>query len=311
MKRYANTKKFLLWLTIILLLLFVIVMAWRGLRRSSDMRPNPPRTRGTEQPLPDEQPKHAPEDKKPLDDLTDQGSKTLEELAGNPLFGWPASPHQILELVEFSQFTLAYNEQHEQAAWVAYRLTVRNNGARHERYDRFMADEKVSTGSATPIDYANSGYDRGHLAPAADFSHDKKAMQESFYMSNMSPQEPAFNRGIWSRLENQVRAWAEADQELWIVTGPVLLNQQKLKKIGANQVSVPLLYYKVILDIKEPTFKIIGFAMANQGSGQDLTEFILPVDSIETLTGLDFFPLLPDELEDTLEQTVDQDQWQW
>lgn len=310
MKRYANTKKFLLWLTIILLLLFVIVMAWRGLRRSSEMRPDTSRTGGREQPLPDKRPTPSPDEDKPLDELTDLEDKTFEELAENPLFGWPASPHQVLELVEFTQFALAYNEQHEQAAWVAYRLKARNNGARHERYDRFLADEKVSTGSATPTDYANSGYDRGHLAPAADFSHDKKAMQESFYMSNMSPQEPAFNRGIWSKLENQVRAWAEADKELWVVTGPVLLNQQGLKKIGANQVSVPQLYYKVVLDIKEPAFKMIGFVMENQGSSQALTTFMIPVDSIEQLTGLDFFPLLPDELEEALEQEAQPAQWQ-
>jgi endonuclease G, mitochondrial len=292
MKRSTNTKKFLLWFFLVLVLVFLLVIAWLSLERSSSMRPPPPaweRRDEQEQPLPE---KRAPQEEVDL---------ALAELVEQAYFGWPSSPFQVLEVVEFKAFTLGYHEQHEQAAWVAYRLNAQGNAPRHNRQDRFRADGRVSTGSATPEDYANSGYDRGHLAPAADFSTDQQALKETFYMSNMSPQAPAFNRGIWSKLENQVRAWAETEGEIWVVTGPVLHNQKNLQKIGTNQISVPLYYYKVILDAREPELKMIGFVLPNEGSSKDLQSFVRTVDSIEALTGLDFFPMLPDELEEMLE----------
>lgn len=305
MKRYSNTKKFLLWFFFLLLILFFLVIAWRSMKRAADMRPQSPDQeqrdtgRGPEE---NREKKNAPT----TDDPT---SLALSELVEQPHFGWPASPVQVLELLEFKAFALAYDEQHEQAAWVAYRLTAQGKTPRHERYDRFMADDKVSTGSAHPNDYTNSGYDRGHLAPAGDFSTDKEALKETFYMSNMSPQKPAFNRGIWSKLENQVRDWAEDNQDIWVVTGPVLRNQKRLKKIGENKVSVPRYYYKVILDAREPDIKMIGFVLENQGSSKELSNFVVPVDSVEGLTGLDFFPMLPDQLEENLESQHNTGNW--
>jgi endonuclease G len=286
MKRYSNTKKFLFWFLMFLLVLFLLVIAWRRLKNGASMRPETRR----------EQPRE--ESRPPAEEEVEI---SLSELAEQPHFGWPASPFHVLELVEFSAYSLAYDEAHEQAAWVAYRLTSREKKAKHERYDRFMADNRVTTGSADPDDYSNSGYDRGHLAPAGDFSYDREAMKESFYMSNMSPQEPSFNRGIWNKLENQVRDWAEENREVWVITGPVLLNQKRLKKIGTNKVSVPRYYYKVVLDVREPQIKMIGFIMKNEGSSKPLTNFVVAVDSIESLTGLDFFPMLPDELEESME----------
>jgi endonuclease G, mitochondrial len=299
MKRYPSLKKFLLWFFLLLVLVSLLVIVWLSLERSSSMRPPAPSWEKRQ-----EEKRQEEERRQPLPER-EAGEEAphlaLEALVEEAYFGWPASPFQVLEVVEFKAFSLGYHEQHEQAAWVAYRLQAQGNAPRHNRQDRFRADGRVSTGSATPEDYANSGYDRGHLAPAADFSTDQQALKETFYMSNMSPQVPAFNRGIWSKLENQVRAWAETEGDLWVVTGPVLHNQNKLQKIGANQISVPLYYYKVILDAREPELKMIGFVLPNEGSGKDLRSFVLTVDSIEALTGLDFFPMLPDELEERLE----------
>jgi endonuclease G len=92
-----------------------------------------------------------------------------------------------------------------------------------KRKDNFRSDPKVKTGSAALSDYKGSGYDRGHLAPAADFKWSATAMSESFYMSNMSPQVPGFNRGIWKNIESTVRNWAVENDEIYIVTGPVLI----------------------------------------------------------------------------------------
>ena len=119
----------------------------------------------------------------------------------------------------------------------------------------------ISTGSASLPDYKGSGYDRGHLAPAGDMKWSTTAMSESFYMSNMSPQEPSFNRGIWNRLESQVRRWAIDNGSVYIATGGVLTDG--LKTLGSNSVSVPQYYFKVILDYQEPDIKGIGFIIPN------------------------------------------------
>ncbi|MBU6325611.1 MAG: DNA/RNA non-specific endonuclease [Bacteroidetes bacterium] len=203
------------------------------------------------------------------------------------------------QIVRHTGYTLCYSETHEQAAWVAYDLTRSEAAGGYERTNKFIPDPSVQTGSATAADYANSGYDRGHLAPAGDMGWSAITMSESFYYSNMSPQEPSFNRGIWKKLEEQVRAWANADSVLYVVTGPVL--SEGLPTIGPNMVSVPRYYYKVLLDFNKPGFKAIGFVLPNAPSSLPLSSFAVSVDSVERLTGLDFFPALPDGAEDLLE----------
>ena len=222
-------------------------------------------------------------------------------------FAWPAYT-QDDAIVEHQFYTLAYNEKTEQATWIAYSLSAENlKNAQFKRKDNFRPDPDVSTESASPTDYAKSGYDRGHLAPAADFTWTKEGLDESFYMSNMSPQVPGFNRGIWKNLEEQVRIWAKENHKLYIVTGPVV--QKRADKIGKNKVSVPQYYYKAILDIQEPELKGIGFLMKNEKSSKDIMEFAMSIDDLEEFTGLDFFPLIPNELEEKLERTLDKNAW--
>lgn len=206
-------------------------------------------------------------------------------------------------------YSLSYNEKHEQANWVAYELTSSETLKVAERSNDFRPDNTVSTGSATNVDYQSSGYDRGHLAPAADMGWSSKSMEESFFYSNMSPQEPSFNRGIWKRLEEKVRQWAVENQAIYVVTGPVLENN--LPTIGPNKVSVPRYYYKVILDYTKPDLKGIGFIMPNASSTLPLKNFAVTIDSVERKTGIDFFPALPNEQEQTIEKTLCIDCWSW
>ncbi len=210
-------------------------------------------------------------------------------------------------VIEHTGYTLLYREDHEQAAWVAYVLTEERLGGTSARRDNFRADPSVPTGSATPADYRASGYDRGHLAPAADMKWSEKAMSESFYMSNMSPQAKEFNRGIWEHLESRVREWAKADGELFIVAGPVL--EPGLKTIGGNGISVPRMYYKVVLDYRLPVYKAIGFLMPNEGATKPLDDFAVTVDAVERATAIDFFPALPDSLESVLEGSLRPAEW--
>jgi endonuclease G len=212
------------------------------------------------------------------------------------------------EIVAHSGFTLSYNEEHEVANWVAYKLTgIQANSSLYDRTNHFMEDPDVVTGTAKEEDYQGSGYDRGHLVPAEDMAWSAKSMQESFYYSNMTPQVPAFNRGVWRRLEELTRFWAHYHDSIFIVTGPVLT--EDLPTIG--RVSVPQYFYKVILEYNHNNVKAIGFVLPNKASSATLKSFAVAVDSVERLTGLDFFPRLPDDVEQKAESSPVIGKWPW
>ena len=212
-------------------------------------------------------------------------------------------------VIVHAAFSLMYSEKNEQASWVAYQLLQSNSGLKQARSNRFLVDPIVKTGSATTQDYLKSGYDRGHLAPAADFGWSVEAMNESFYYSNMSPQLPGFNRGIWKKLETQVRNWASLDSCIYVVTGPIL--NDSLKKIGPNGVSVPRYYYKVILDFYSKSPKGIGFILPNESSSASLLDFAIPIGEVEKITGINFFPSLNQKQVHELEQQVCLPCWTW
>lgn len=212
-------------------------------------------------------------------------------------------------IITHTGYTLLYNETHEQASWVAYELSKEETNKLFDRTDKFITDPKVITETANDKDYLGSGYDRGHLAPAADMGWSSTAMAESFYYSNMSPQTPSFNRGIWKKLEDITRTWAVENSSVYIVTGPVLTSA--LTAIGPNKVSVPNYYYKVILDYTQPSIKGIGFIIPNAGSSDMLQQFAVSIDSVEKFTGINFFPSLPDNQEELIEKTFCLKCWTW
>lgn len=212
-------------------------------------------------------------------------------------------------VINHTGYSLIYNEPYEQASWVAYELTKEETSNTFSRTDKFMVDPLVKTGTANDADYAGSGYDRGHLAPAADMGWSEVTEAESFYYSNMSPQEPGFNRGIWKKLEELVRSWAVENNSIYIATGPILTTG--LPSIGPDKVSVPKYFYKVILDYTEPDIKAIGFLIPNSSQSASLQSFVVSIDSIESFSGIDFYPKLPDDQEKKLESTITIDKWSW
>ena len=211
-------------------------------------------------------------------------------------FGQSYLPKSNGELVTHVYYTLSYNEKHEQAEWVHYYLDKNRISGNIERTNNFRVDNKVSTGSASLADYKGSGYDRGHLAPAGDMKRDKISMSQSFLLSNISPQNASFNRGGWKKLEGLVRAWAE-NNALYVTTAGILKNN--LKTIGFNKVSVPDRFYKIIYQLKDQ--KMIAFLMPNEKVTLPLASYIVSVDKIEDLTGIDFYSKLEDDLEEKLE----------
>lgn len=210
------------------------------------------------------------------------------------------------QLIEHRYYTLDYNEATEQANWVIYAIHPFGS---QKRKDNFKSDPLVSTGSATVSDYSKSGYDRGHLASAADMNSTSVSMDESFYMSNMSPQLPGFNRGIWKKLESLMRNWAIEynSPEDYIVVGPVF-NEEQCGTIGSG-VQIPCYFYRIYLNLNRG--EAIGFILPNESSSDSLKHFAVPIDSIEAVTGIDFFPSLNDELENRVESYLNIENWSW
>ena len=211
------------------------------------------------------------------------------------------------QIVHRKGYSLSYSETHEQPDWVYYELTSAEVNGNYPRKDNFREDLSIFTGSASLKDYKGSGFDRGHLAPAADMKWSQQAMSESFLMSNMSPQNPGFNRGIWKRLESQVRQWALENGSIHIVTGGVLTSSSDF--IGFNKVAVPKFYYKIVLDYNSTDMKGIGFLMPNNKSSKPIQNYVVSIDKVEEVTGIDFFYKLPDNIEDKIENKSDISKW--
>lgn len=211
------------------------------------------------------------------------------------------------ELVKKTHYIINYNEDHEVPNWVEYTLEGNNLRNCAKRTNDFRADPYVSTGSATPLDYKKSGFDRGHLVPAGDMKLSKKAMSETFFMSNMTPQPSRFNQVYWNRLEALVRAWAAKYDKLWIITGPIL--HPSLPTIGQqNRVSIPQEYFKVILRKENNQYKGIAFLMPTTGLQNNLVPYTLSIRELENYSDINFFKFLNAQ-ESKTEEVIDLKEW--
>jgi endonuclease G len=208
-------------------------------------------------------------------------------------------------LINHTYYSLSYVGTHRQSECAFYWLSPASIQGKQTRTDDFRIDPKVKSNPVSSTAYSGSGYDRGHLCPAADMALNVTAMSETFYMSNMSPMTPSFNRGIWSSLEEWVRDAAIANSGVYVATGPVLAVSCGTL---AGGITVPCTFYKIAFK-DGPNPKMIGFIMANAGSSLALKSFAVSIDEIERKTGIDFFPQLEDALESQLESKVNLSGW--
>ncbi len=213
------------------------------------------------------------------------------------------------DIVKHEHFTLSYNEPFEQAEWVAYMLKKEHLTYDDRKRPYFIEDPKVKTKSADWRNYKGSGYDRGHLCPAGDRRFSKQAYNETFYTSNISPQNREFNAGVWNQLEMQIRRWVKKNGTHFVITGGVL--QKGLDEIGDEDVDVPKFYYKIIAKGNADNLTMIGFLMPNKPSSKPIEDFVVSIDNIEALTGVDFFQDLPDTQERTLENIINLKAWKF
>lgn len=211
------------------------------------------------------------------------------------------------QIVHHQGYSLSYSEPHEQAEWVAYQLKKEHLSNTHFKRPYFQVDNAVKTKAAHWRNYKKSGYNKGHLCPAADRKYSQAAHDETFLTSNITPQTYAFNAGVWNRLEQKIRYWANKYNGVFVVTGGVL--QDNLKTIGSENVAVPNQFYKVIIDANSAETKMLAFLLNHEDSNQPLYKFVVSVDEVEKLTGIDFFPELEDAVENRLEASSDYKNW--
>lgn len=211
------------------------------------------------------------------------------------------------QIISHIGYTVSYNEDYCIPNWVAYELTASEVEGLESRSDKFVPDPMVTGRTATTDDYRNSGWDRGHMAPAADMKWSRKAMVESFYLSNICPQNHNNNAGVWKKLEEATRSLAGRFSFVYVVSGPIVGKAHL--KIGPNKVAVPKAFFKCLLVADGDRWQAIGFVTPNEAGKRPLAEYAHSIDEIEEMTGIDFFPALPDDIEGLTEADFDPEIW--
>ena len=212
------------------------------------------------------------------------------------------------EIITRESFAVSYNRTYRIPNWVAYELTAQEAGSnKSSRSNKFVPDPELD-GTPDTRDYSRSGYDRGHMAPAGDMKWSHQAMKESFYTSNICPQDHYMNQGIWNDLENKCRMWAKKHKSVWVVTGPVI--SKKMKRIGDTGIGIPEAFFKVLMYSTGTTLEGVAFVLENRNyEDSDLKKYAMPIDEAEKLTGIDFFHQLPDAVEDKMESELHLKKW--
>ena len=211
------------------------------------------------------------------------------------------------KVVHHTGYSVSFNTDWRIPNWVAYELTADEVAGTEPRGKNFVPDPQILQSPSTD-DYKNSGYDRGHMAPAADMKWSKQAMDESFYTSNICPQNKNLNKGDWKDLEELARVIATQYGSLYICCGPIVTNTSNT--IGLNKIVVPQSFYKVFLRKKNNgAWSSIGFVMPNKAGKKPLMTYMHSVDEVEQLAGIDFFFNLPDSIEELIEADYNTSDW--
>lgn len=244
----------------------------------------------------------------------------------------PVSQHLVKQQMLYRKgFVVSYNSDTRNPNWVAWRLTREHTDGPYPRKGvPYYAEDGtvIGIGAVTP-ETCRNGYfvdmeseeprqqlsdwtreynmSHGHMCPAGDNKWDKAAMNQSFLLTNMCPQDEKLNGGGWKKLEEKCRAWANQYGSIYIVAGPIFEGAIK-RTIGESRIAVPDAFYKVVLCL-EGSPKGVGFVYVNNSSSQSMYDNVYSVDDVERITGIDFFPALPDDIENEVERNVDMNEW--
>ncbi len=212
------------------------------------------------------------------------------------------------QIITHVGYAVSYNATTRLPNWIAYELTHEEACGTIPRGDDFARDPLVKGKQAHNDDYRRSGYDKGHMAPAGDMKWCEEAMDESFYFTNICPQNPNLNRGDWKDLEEKCRDLVAIYDHLYIVCGPILWGDE-YETIGANRVVVPDAFYKVLLTDIAGEYQAVGFIFPNRVGSHELSHYACTIDRVEEVAQIDFFASLPDSLENQIESTCQLSYW--
>lgn len=211
------------------------------------------------------------------------------------------------QIKEYTGFTVSFNKDNHTPNYVAWELLDSEVAYDVDRSDNFWQDPDIE-GCPAHRDYSYSGYDRGHMCPAADQKWSEQAMFDCFVMANMCPQDHQLNAGAWNTLESKERQWAKRDGAIMIIAGPIYEGEGQ-KRLGDIGVRVPDAFFKVLLApyVDEP--RAIAFVYPNMSSPGNMQDYAMSVDELEDMLGYDFFPALPDEIENVVEAKYSFTEW--
>ena len=210
-----------------------------------------------------------------------------------------------LHVIEYMGYEVVFNSLLKIPILVKYELTAEEvDGIYSRKGLDFCEDLKVNVDQANDYDYRGSGWSRGHMAPAGDFTWSSKALQETFYYTNCCPQDLKLNTGQWKYLEEEVRNWAKRFGRIDVVTGPIVGSNEH-GAIGNNKIVVPDAFYKVVCNGEQA----IAFVLYNRPKNESMKKCAMSVDCLEELSGLDFFQELDDEIENKIEATYILNYW--
>ena len=210
-------------------------------------------------------------------------------------------------ILKRNAYSLSYNPEYLIPNWVAWHLTAEHTEGDVPRDNSYYEDDEVPIPRATNEDYHGSGCSRGHMCPAGDNKWDAEAMRESNLLTNICPQHPSLNSGVWNVIERDCRKWAKKYGDVYIVCGPILMNREH-ETIGENKIVVPEAFFKVILRLN-PQPAAIGYVIRNNEGNKKRDMFVNTVDDVERITGIDFFPSLPDDIENMVEASANINDW--
>lgn len=232
----------------------------------------------------------------------------IGDIDNNVLLDVAMPTAQTETIIKYPGFTVNFNADKHIPNYVAWELTRDRLDGPYKRSNNFRTDESVN-GCATTDDYRHSGYDRGHMAPAADMKWSRQAMDACFYLTNICPQSQHLNTGPWRKLEEATRRWAARDSALIVICGPILTDRIT-ETIGATKVAVPKRFFKVILAPYANPPRGIAFIMSNLVQPGGMQTAATSIDEVESITGMDFFAALPDDIEARVEAQNNFNQWQ-
>lgn len=210
------------------------------------------------------------------------------------------------QVVQYEGFLVSFNSEYHIPNYSAWELTGAEAEGTNPRKSKFYCDAEVD-GCPGLDDYRGSGFDRGHLAPAADMKWSEKAMDDCHSLANICPQEHTVNSGIWSTIEKKCRHWARRDSAIIVVCGPILSDEMP-QTIG-DGVKVPRRFFKVVLAPFANPPRSIAFIVPNYQNSLPLDALVHTVDEVEEITGWDFFHCLPDSVEEIVESRANMRLW--